>query len=77
MRECLTKLRESTFNMDKAAESGAAWIGHISSILRAATSCAEAILFGHPILVHCSDGKTIHIFIFSHSSNNKTETYRI
>ena len=32
------------------------WPLHVSLILRGASSIAESVLLGHPVLVHCSDG---------------------
>jgi myotubularin-related protein 1/2 len=29
------------------------WLSHVSTVLRGATSVAESILLGHPVLVHC------------------------
>lgn len=29
------------------------WLSHVSTVLRGATSVAESILLGHPVIVHC------------------------
>ena len=32
------------------------WLQHLSSVLRGAVKCAEYLMKGDPVLVHCSDG---------------------
>ena len=62
MRDSLIKLREYSANqsVDPSADQSSRWLNHVSAVLKASNSCAEAILLGYPVLV-VSDAMAISI----------------
>lgn len=63
MRSSINKIREGLHN--SLANNGSdpnecfhssKWLQYIGTILKGASSIAESLLYGYPVLVHCSDG---------------------